>query len=293
MKKCSKNKLNINMANIIRLLVFFVCLASILLYVNSIFKFKYTDGISQLSNFYRQDRNSIDVLILGSSHSFVNCNNGTLYEEYGIASYNMGGSMQPMWNSYYNLIEALKTQKPELIVLEGHGITFDFDYLYTSAAIKNIYGMKWSLNKVRDILTSVDSDHRFDFILEYSQYHTRYSSLNKGDFIDGFGDSELEYAYNWYGDSWKGQYLFNTSNPIEIEDVSDVDGVIDLSSKSEMYYRKIIELAKENDITVDVFLMSQNIWFEWACIIGLIVSILIFGEYGPTFDPKQFIYFQF
>ena len=36
--------------------------------------------------------------------------------------------------------------------------------------------------------------------------------------------------------------------------------------------------------TLDVFLMSQ---------IGLIVMIFIFGEYGPTFDPQQFIYFQF
>lgn len=45
--------------------------------------------------------------------------------------------------------------------------------------------------------------------------------------------------------------------------------------------------------TLDVFLMSQNLWFEWFAVIGLIVMIFIFGEYGPTFDPQQFIYFQF
>ena len=39
--------------------------------------------------------------------------------------------------------------------------------------------------------------------------------------------------------------------------------------------------------------MSQNLWFEWFAVIGLIVMIFIFGEYGPTFDPQQFIYFQF
>jgi ABC-type enterochelin transport system permease subunit len=45
--------------------------------------------------------------------------------------------------------------------------------------------------------------------------------------------------------------------------------------------------------TLDVFLLEQNLWFEWGVIIGLIVMIFIFGEYGPTYDPQQFIYFQF
>ena len=45
--------------------------------------------------------------------------------------------------------------------------------------------------------------------------------------------------------------------------------------------------------TIDQFLLSQNVWFEWGIIILLIVMIFIFGEYGPSFDAKQFIYFQF
>ena len=43
----------------------------------------------------------------------------------------------------------------------------------------------------------------------------------------------------------------------------------------------------------DTFLFRQNIWFEWAVIIGMILMILTYGKYGPDFDPKQFIYFQF
>lgn len=46
-------------------------------------------------------------------------------------------------------------------------------------------------------------------------------------------------------------------------------------------------------ITLDTFLFEQNLWFEWAVIIVLILMIFIFGEYGPTFDAQQFIYFQF
>lgn len=53
----------------------------------------------------------------------------------------------------------------------------------------------------------------------------------------------------------------------------------------------LIRVKKE--MTVDMFLFSQNKWFEWVAIITIILMIFIFGEYGPTFDAKQFIYFQF
>lgn len=44
---------------------------------------------------------------------------------------------------------------------------------------------------------------------------------------------------------------------------------------------------------LDSFLWEQNLWFQWLMVIGLILAVFVFGEYGPAFDPKQFIYFQF
>lgn len=56
----------------------------------------------------------------------------------------------------------------------------------------------------------------------------------------------------------------------------------------------LVDLIKYNKKqTIDAFLFEQNIWFEWLVIIALIVMIFIFGEYGPSYDPQQFIYFQF
>ena len=52
-------------------------------------------------------------------------------------------------------------------------------------------------------------------------------------------------------------------------------------------------IRKKKHLCIDQFLFSQNVWFEWFALIVLILMILTFGEYGPAFDPKQFIYFQF
>lgn len=49
----------------------------------------------------------------------------------------------------------------------------------------------------------------------------------------------------------------------------------------------------KKELSVDVFLMRQNLWFEWTVMILLILMIFVFGQYGPTFDAQQFIYFQF
>ena len=43
----------------------------------------------------------------------------------------------------------------------------------------------------------------------------------------------------------------------------------------------------------DQYLMRRKLSTEWAILIALITAIFVFGEYGPTFDPKAFIYFQF
>ncbi len=44
---------------------------------------------------------------------------------------------------------------------------------------------------------------------------------------------------------------------------------------------------------LDSFLDSQNLWFKWLVAIGLIVAVLVYGQYGPGFDAQKFIYLQF
>ena len=44
---------------------------------------------------------------------------------------------------------------------------------------------------------------------------------------------------------------------------------------------------------LDEFLFQQNLWFEWAVVILLILMIFVFGEYGANYYFQMFIYFQF
>ena len=52
-----------------------------------------------------------------------------------------------------------------------------------------------------------------------------------------------------------------------------------------------VKYKKQEDI--GNFLQKQNLWFTWGVLIFLVISILVYGEYGINFDSKQFIYFAF
>jgi D-alanyl-lipoteichoic acid acyltransferase DltB (MBOAT superfamily) len=55
----------------------------------------------------------------------------------------------------------------------------------------------------------------------------------------------------------------------------------------------IASLCQYNGISIRAKLAEQAIWFRWAAYITAIMILLIFGYYGPTYSPSDFIYFQF
>ena len=79
-----------------------------------------------------------------------------------------------MWNTYYYMEEALKTQTPELIVLETYRALENREYVDDSRIIKNNYGLKLSENKIKSVKISSPQNNWPDYLLEYPTYHGRY-----------------------------------------------------------------------------------------------------------------------
>lgn len=230
--------------SVLRIMCFISILTMVLFYTNKIFKVKYGDGIYDLTKFYELEDETVDVLFLGSSHAFEDFNTGTLWNEYGMASYILGGSVQPLWNTYYYLKEALKTQNPELIVLEGFCTTYESEFIDDSRIIKNNYGLRWSPDKINSIQISAPEERWNEFLLEYVQYHTRYSELGAADFLKNQGNRQY--------DDWKGLGCNMATTPLTCVDVSDITQSMPLYEKTEKYYRKTIELAQEKGIPIVV-----------------------------------------
>ena len=230
--------------NIIKTIAFLLLAAVIFSCLNSILVFKYSDGFKQMDAFYRQDDDTVDVLILGSSHAFESFIPSVFWDNYGYSSFIMSASVQPLWNSYFYMEEALKTQTPKVIILEGYRLVSQAaDYADRTAEIKSTYPLKWSKTKLDAMRASFSMDTLLDNLLEFPSYHSRYNELSKVDFAKYYNNQFYEY--------YKGEVINTNHHELKMPDVASFDkSPLKLKEKTEEYYRKILQLAQEKNIPV-------------------------------------------
>jgi len=222
----------------------------------SIFRIKSWAGICEMDIFYKLPNNTVDVLFLGSSHVFVNINPAVLFSEYGITSFVLGGSAQPLWNTYFFLCEALRTQKPKAVILEAYQTVSNSEYSGDEYYIVvNTYGMKPSMRYINALKVSAPKKDFWEYFFRFRRYHNRYTTLSKNDFspnmVPDVGTRNDVVRYDLWID-WKGFLALYSHTPFERP---DVDNVIDRSPmhiKAELYYRAIIELCIKNNIPLEI-----------------------------------------
>lgn len=214
----------------------------ILYYLNAVLVLKRTDGITTMQNLYAQEPNTVDVLLLGSSHCGMNLDTEQLWREYGIAGYALWGSVQPFWNTYYFLLEALKTQTPQAVVLETYLASQDFEYASEARQVTNTAGMHYNLNRWRAVCASAPKERTLDLFLGLPLYHQRYQELTKDDFF------HFPWSENLIAD--KGTDSRYGSGAYALTDVSHITQTAPIHPKEEKYLRMIIETCQERQIPI-------------------------------------------
>lgn len=234
--------------------VFVVVIILSFILTDVVLQIKSEDGIKQAKEFYYQPKNSIDVAFLGSSHIHCNVNTAVLWKEYGIASYDLSAAEQPLWITYHYFKEMLKTQSPKLVVIDMFiPVRYKDDYRYRWI-MDNLYGMRFSKNKIDMMQVAVEKDVFWDYFPSYFGYHSRY---------DEVGRKDIQYIFRTPSDkrAFKGYVPYFERRILEepkICDMYDVTAVQDdrkiaetpenLTPRSLEYLNKIIDLAKANDI---------------------------------------------
>lgn len=222
-------------------IVFALVLLTVLGCINRVLSLKSGDGIYSLTKYYQLEDDTLDVLVLGSSHAFENINPVIMWQEHGIASFDLCGSEQPAWNTYFYLKEALKSQRPKLVVFEAFSVAYlNEDYADESRIAKNNFGLKLSKDKIESVIVSSPPERRADFLLQFPIYHTRYTELASSDFLRDQGMSVYRYFLG-YGTN------FDTT-PLEMPDAKNVRDCAKLHPKSEEYLLKIIQLCHAEKI---------------------------------------------
>lgn len=222
--------------------------------VNNILVPKYVDDSNfptsaTYKGFYEMEKDSIDVIFLGSSRASCAFSPQELYNMYGIRSYNLGCEMQNVLVSYYWLKEALRFQSPKVVVLET-GMIFPYrsdEPLNTSIECtrKAMDYMKWSEVKwhaVKDICSYDKTQSWESYVLSNIQFHDRWQELSRNDFVqkDLCGNLKLKgqtVLPNFYH-SWDNEGKFQVKESEEEK----------MHTVMEIYLDKMVKLCKEENI---------------------------------------------
>ena len=231
--------------NFIKMLIIIATAVVIVCVLSKILVLKSEDGINQFDALYKQPENSIDVFFVGSSKVYCDIATGVLWEKYGIASFDLGGAEAPAWVSYYQLKEALRRQRPKVICYEVSVPAMYPDILNQSTewATDNTYGMKWNSNRTEQLRANSETEEDYRTRLNpFNIMHGRYNDLQENDFTNVRNTAR-----------YKGFDPREKIVEMETPDISGVTTASPCSEKAEEYARKIIELAKQEDIPILFF----------------------------------------
>ncbi len=235
--------------NAAKIVIFCILFLFLLNRIYDIFSWKDTAGdyTSSMEVFYDLEENIVDVLFLGSSHCYCSVIPAQLWEDYGMASFNMAISGQDLAGSYYNFKEALKTQDLKVVCVDLYGCTFH-GYLIEGNLYRNTLSRKLTPTYFEAVNSMVETDNKSDFYLRWPIIHTRYKELKKQDFVQ---DRPVYLGYT------SG---FNTS-PISKIEYAYVEP-IPFGEEEQKWLLKIMELAEESGTELVFFLAPYQVPLE-------------------------------
>ncbi len=238
-------KCSIIIRNTISVIVFTVL--SIIIYDKIANMFCEDDiNVVRIENYYKEPKDSIDVIFLGSSHVHNTIQPYQLFHDYGITSSLLSSSSQSLPCSYFLLKDALKYQHPKAVVIDSYYITRNV-YAVSQARVRIITdGMPmYSTNRVEminDISTKCEkgSDAPWTFYFKLGYHHDKWEEFPWKEIESNIKTIQATKGYNFHKEVEKFERIISKDKPTPIPDIP------------KEYLDRIMELCKEKGIRLVV-----------------------------------------
>ncbi len=122
--------------------------------------------------YLQEDRNSLDAIFFGSSVVYCDVAPAWIWEESGLRCFVLAGPEQTMSLTYYYVKEALKTQQPQMVVVEATALLFE---KYQNFSRANISTMPLSLSRLSAVFRAAEPAERKGLLLPLYNYHARWT----------------------------------------------------------------------------------------------------------------------
>lgn len=232
---------------------------------------------TSITYFYKEPKNSLDVVYIGGSNVYVHFNSPLAYKEFGFTTGILAAGSQPFPLAKYLIKEAQKYQKPKLYVIDIARAADDV--FYDGSIRETIDSMKFSQNRmdaINAVLDYVNSDENDEFNIDKSKYvnyyysilkyHNVYKSLTRAHI---FGNKDL----------YKGYFFTVDQSRVKAQDEYDwIKDTKELSLEKEKVILDLLDYIKNNNLNV-LFVIPARV-FDEETIKGLNKVVSIIDKYG-------------
>ncbi len=209
-------------------------------------------GYTRLFGFYQLDKNSVDVVFVGTSVTFSSFMPMEAWHDYGMVAYDYCTNMQMENALRYSLADIERTQSPKVIMVDmvpfmyGHYAGNEtWDEENRELVIKyNLDSRRYTLDRFA-LVNEINTDRQGSFadywyyFFDISRYHTnRYV-------LDHYDNAEKDVNRGYF------HLVHNASEVFRLEDaVSDVGSIVPIGERDQYYLDKLLEKAGKMDCEV-------------------------------------------
>lgn len=162
--------------------VVFVVVAGLMLAALQFALFPRHDRDELWTDYRALPNGSVDVLLLGTSLVHANVNPAVVWDETGVRAYDLSGSSQSLLTTRPYLEQALRSQSPQLVVLDIHMLSMPNEPLSEMQKRTNLTMMPFGLPKLRAIADAAPASEWTRYLLPLEQFHSRWGELQRRDF---------------------------------------------------------------------------------------------------------------
>ena len=237
-------------------------------------------GANAIEPFYKEEKDSIDVLLCGPSSAYYGISPYGLWGEHGIVSWNIAIGGQPLPSTYYTIKQALNFQTPKVIVVD----------------VLNIYGtsklgivghntldwMPWNGDKLKAIYELTTKEERKEYFCTLLAFHGRWKELTKDDF------KSIRTLNRG------GGFMFGNEEAKDFVTFPVIDASLceELNPEVETYLYRIIDLCKERDIKLVLIHMPYYSVGETRYGDGIYLQKL-YNQVGKIAEKEEVGYIDF
>lgn len=200
------------------------------------------DVKDRFAGFYAEKKDSLDVVMIGSSPVFPYYAAPKIWGEAGIAMYPLSTNVQRPAAMKYLVAEAEKTQSPSLYIFEMRMFTMEEEGLmdnmaYTRGVTDNMRYSPLRVKAIQGLVPQDDEEGRLSYYLDIMKYHTNWKMLVL--------PSEWKNMFYHNSHPLKGYTFRDEVGPQPMPDIDGVEAARPIPAEQESYLRELLVLMQE------------------------------------------------